>query len=369
MRLRLASTALALALMATGAAAQETQTHFYLRAWPDLLFKFDPRTDQVVATLQNKHGVCHDATLAQDRKHAFLVTGQRTFVEVVDLEKMELVDEHLFRDDGFLVRIEDVKEQPGGERWFVKLERLEKKLDHFVVQDPQWVDYDLVTKKTDKRSKELPKAIRRGAQPSPDGTKWHVLSKDLLVIDPKTLEEEAKIELSKPLYSGLGAISVRGEDLFDRRNPHAYRFLYTMRDPVNEKRSLFGIVDLDLDRNEIANLRELGANPPAGRWLVTRDLKLAVATARGGSSDDEQAQGVDPEVVLYTLDLETGKKVRETRVKIRNGLHLAAISPDGAKLYFIGRGHELVVYDGEHRLLKTVEMPGELDGWVMRVDS
>jgi hypothetical protein len=364
---RALSTLLATLALGTAAFAQETKTLFYMRAWPDQLIKFDPSDDSIVATMRNHRGVCHDVVLSHDRKRLFMTTGQRTYVEVVDLATMQASDEHLFRDDGFLVRIEEVREQPGGSRWFVKLERLEKKLDHFVVQEPEWLDYDVVEKRIGKRTKELPKAIRRGARISPDGAKWHVFDKDLVVVDPATLEEEARIELSKPMYSGLGAISVRGDDLFDGRVAGCYRFLYTMRDPINDERTLFGLVDLDLERNKIADLIELGANPKAWRWHVTKDLKQAIATVRGG--DGDQAQGDDPEAVLYTLDLVTGKKLRETRVKLRNGLHLGAISPDGSKIYFVGRGHELVVHGADHQYLKTIELPGEHDGWILRVDD
>jgi hypothetical protein len=351
---------------ATAPATRADKTYFYLRAYPDQLLKFDPASDQVVATLQNKHGICHGNTLSHDKRQLFDITGQRTYVEVVDLATMQVVDEHLFREDNFLIRVDDVEEQPGGARWFVKTDRVENKLDHYVVQEPQWLDYDVLEKKVLKRDKELPKPLRRGARISPDGGHWLVVSKDLRMLEPATLDELGLIELSKPLYPGLGAISLRGDDLFDEKQPDAGRYLYTMRDPVNAKRTLFGVVDLDYKNFKVSNLRELGFAPPVRNWQVTQDQHFAIGVKRGGN-EDEQADGADLEEVLYTFDLTTGKKVRETRVKLRNGLSLRALSPDGSKIYFGGRGHELVVYSAEHEYLKTVQTPGELDGWVIQV--
>ena len=66
------------------------------------------------------------------------------------------------------------------------------------------------------------------------------VGKDITVVDPKTLKEEGKIELSKPAYAGMGALRVRGADFFESRNADAYRMFYTMSDPVKKNRSIFG---------------------------------------------------------------------------------------------------------------------------------
>ena len=60
--------------------------------------------------------------------------------------------------------------------------------------------------------------------------------------------------------------------------------------------------------------------------------------------------------------LEDGSKTKESRIPSRNGLSLSGIAPDGSKLYFTGRGHELVIVTGDHQPLKTVELEGELEG-------
>ena len=72
-------------------------------------------------------------------------------------------------------------------------------------------------------------------------------------------------------------------------------------------------------------------------------------------------------ITFVNYSLEDGSKQLETRVPSRNGLRLAGISPDGGKLYLAGRGHELVIYDGNHQYIQTVELDGELEGWLYRV--
>jgi len=363
------------ALLALAASAQDPapaparapgKTWFYMRMWPDKVAKYDPEKDEVVKTATSHHGTGYDIELTWDRKRLIQVTGQRSFVEIVDLATMEVVEEHSFERDGFIVRVDEIREIPGGGRWYVKLDEVEKKLDHFVVKDPQWAEYDLAERKLGKRMKELPKAIRRGAHVSPDGTKWHVFGKDLVVVDPKTLREEGKIELSKPIYSGLGPLTIRSDDFYDWRNPDGYRFLYAMRDPVNKKRTLMGLLDLDMKGLKIASRVEWGSMPKVGGWTFSDDRSVAVGQARRGERES-QSEGRDPEITFYSLDLHTGKKLKETRVEVRNGLHVAAVSPDGSKIYLAGRGDELVVYGRDHAYLKTVRLPAEFDGWILDV--
>jgi len=341
-------------------------TRFIFRMWPDYLLKFDPRTDEVVGKVKNKNGIAHSTVLTHDKQRILQVTGQKSVIEVVDVESFEVVDEHSFKRDGYIIRISTVKECPGGSRWYVKVDRIKKELDHFVIEKPEWLLYDVEQEKILKHMKELPKPIRSGARISPDGKKWHVFGKDITIVDPKTLKEEGRIELSRPLHTGMGPIQVTGGDFFDGKNPKAYRMFYTMRDPVITNRSLFGVVDIDIEKKRITHLREIGWQPRVGRWILTRDKKTAFGQSWGRG---RRSEGGDPEITLVTFNVEKGRKVLESRVKVRNGLYLGAVSPDGEKLYLMGRGHELVVHGRDHRYLKTIELPGEVDGRILVVEE
>lgn len=344
------------------ATAQATgKPYFWFRVWPDKFVKFDIELDQVVLEVKSTYGIAHSSQLTHDRTRFLLVTGQKSKIEVIDAATGEVKDLHNFEDPEYIVRIDDVMEVPGGTHWYVKIDRIKRELDHFKVEEPQWLLYDHTEWNIDERMKELPKAIRRSARLSPDGSQWHIMRDDITVIDPESMEEVGKIELSKPLYSGMGAISLRGEDFYDYRNPAAYKMVYSMRDPVKKNRSLGGVVEIDLVEHKISKLHEWGAAPRVRRFYLTADKKLGIAT-KSSSDRREQSNGDDPQAVLVNYDMETGKKLLETRVDLRNGLRLAGISPDGQKLYFTGRGHELVLFSGDHKPLKTINLGGETDG-------
>lgn len=347
--------------------ATTEKEYFYFRMWPDQFVRFDPVRDEIVASVKLRHGVGYDTEVTHDEKRVFIVTGQQAWLEIVDLATMQVVDDHCFDEAGFVIRIDSIQEQPGGKRWFVRVNKVEKKPDQFVIGDSEWLDYDLEERKVVKRMKELPKAIRSGARVSPDGKSWHVFGKDLVILDPESLEETGKIELSKPPYAGAGPFSIRGEDFYDGRNPSAYRMLYTMRDPVQKNRTLFGVIDLDLATPKIASYTEWGSNPRVGGWIFSQDRRLAVASRwggmGGGGGRGGQDEYRDPQTTLVTFDLTNGKKLRETVIDVRNGLHLTALSPDGKKLYLTGRGDEIWVYDDQHKYVKTLTMPGDVDAW------
>lgn len=337
------------------------KAYFWFRMWPDKVVKYDIEKDEVVLELTTRNGVCHSMQLTHDKTKFLVVTGKETKIEILDAVKGEFVDQHSFEVPEYIVRIDDIREIPGGTHWYVKINRVKREIDHFVVEEPEWLLYNHTEWEIEKRMKELPEAIRRSARISPDGKKWHVMRSDITIIDPDSMKEEGKIELSKPLYTGMGPISVTGEDFYDWKNPNAYRMMYTMRDPVKRDRRLAGIVDIDLVEHKIANLTEWGAAPRVWRFYMTSDKKRGIATRSTGERRN-QGNGDDPISTIVTYDLETGKKLKETRVELRNGLRLAGISPDGGKLYFMGRGHELVLFDRDHKPLRTIEMDGELDG-------
>ncbi|NRA75786.1 MAG: hypothetical protein HRU16_07555, partial [Planctomycetes bacterium] len=159
---------LLLMLMPLAVLAQEAETeapvakraYFWLRMWPDFLVKYDIEKDEEVARIQAKHGVCHGITYSHDETRAFLITGKQSKVEVFDLIANAVIEEHDFAETGWLIRVDDVNEIPGGKRWYVNIDRVKLEPDHYKIEKSQWLLYDVEEKKVIKRMAELPSAIR-----------------------------------------------------------------------------------------------------------------------------------------------------------------------------------------------------------------
>ena len=89
-----------------------TKRLFYVAAWPGVMLRYDPVTDTVTGQAPFRNGVHHEMVLTADKKRMLVVTGQKQHVEIVDLEKMEVVADHSFARDGQVVRIDDIREIP-----------------------------------------------------------------------------------------------------------------------------------------------------------------------------------------------------------------------------------------------------------------
>jgi len=357
--LQIAALFCAFSLSAT-AGQEGERDYFMLYAMPDLVFKYDIAKDEVVSTVKTQHGVIHDRTLSHDEKELFFVTAKQAHVEVLDIAKMEFIEDHNFERPDWIIRVDGVREVPGGEQWYVHVDRVRRKPDRFIIEESQYFHYDRAEREVLKEMKELPSAIRRSASISPDGENWMVSRNGITLINPKTLKKIGHVDLSTPRYTGMGSISLRGDDFYDHARLPLIRHMYTMRDPVKRNRTLMGLIDINLETFEVVSLEEWGAANSMWRMFYTEDRKFGFGTKRGERRS--RVDGQDPLTTVVTMDLTNGRTVREARIEHRNGLSFSAISPDGSKLYFSGRGHELAIYDPEGKHIQTVELEGEIDG-------
>ncbi len=135
--------------------------YFMLYAMPDLVFKYDIEKDEVVSTVKTRHGVIHDRTMSHDEKELFFVTAKQAHVEVLDIAKMEFTEDHNFERPDWIIRVDGVREVPGGEQWYVSVDRVRRKPDRFIIEEGQLFHYDRAEREVLKEMKELPSAIRR----------------------------------------------------------------------------------------------------------------------------------------------------------------------------------------------------------------
>jgi hypothetical protein len=346
-------------------AAAKKPAQFWWATYPDFMVQYDPVSDQVVRKIQLQNGMPWGVTLAHDRQRFFVITDQQRKVEVVDRQAGAVTSVHEFVEDGYIIRVRSVMEMPGGTQWYVRTDRIKKLVDRYAFEPSQYLLYDTAEKKVVRKLRRLPEALRRGARISPDGSKWHVFTPegDLAVLDPATLKEVAKVDLTTPLYSGMGRLQIGRQDLFDGQNPKKYRMLCTLSDRVQRNRTTWGYVDIDLETNKVSDLVEWGQGPSGFGTFVAKDAKLAVAGGGGGGSGDRRSR-----ITLY--DLETGKKLRETFEEFRPRQNLAGISPDGRKIYVGGAGSDFQVYDSETmQKIKTIELDGEINGQIFVLDG
>lgn len=333
---------------------------FWFTMYPDFLVKFDPTTDKVAQKVKLKGGMFWRTVLTHDRNRMLVVTNQQRSIEVVDLEKGELVDDHYFQEEGMILRIRSVRECPGGVYWLVQTDRVKKHLDRYSFEASEYLLYDSANKKTVRKLKKLPEGMSR-ARLSADGTRW-IASKDgdMVFLDARTLKEQARIELKTPRFFGAGAIRIGSTDLLDGRDPRRALMTFTTTDPVEKRRTNWGLVELDLENHKVLNVTEWG--PSQSSWGMRIAHKKRIGVAMSGGRGDERR--------MVTYDMQTGEKLAEAYHEFRPRRSLVAIAPDASKVYVGVAGSDFEVFDGKTlQRLPSVELEGEIVGRIYVVDE
>jgi hypothetical protein len=351
---------------------------FWFTMYPNVVAKFDPTTDTVVQKVPLQHGMFWSTTLTQDRQRLLVVTEQQQTIEVVDLRTGTVTSTHPFREEGFILRIRDVRECPGGLHWLVRTERVKKQIDRYSFEAAQWLVYDTVGQKVTAKPKKLPEPLTRGAQLSADGSQWLHQDDDgnLVFSNGRTGKEEAKIDLRTPRFFGAGAIRLSGTDLLDRRDPARALMLFSSGDPVEKSRTTWGLVELDLASKKVVHVEEWGPNYSVWGLRAAPKKKIGAAMlgnfggggggfGGGGTSNG----GENPKTRLLLFDLQNGKKLVEVLEEFRPRRSLVAISPDADKVYIGTAGSDFEVFDSQLKRLKTVECEGEIVGRIHVVDG
>ena len=340
--------------------------YFWFTMYPNFVAQFDPALDKVVKQVALKGGLFWSSQLTHDRKRMLVVTEQYQTIEVVDLATCTLVGEHPFREDGFVLRIREVRECPGGVHWLVRTERVKKEIDRYSFEAAQWLLYDSTAKKVVRTLRKLPDALERGAQLTADGAQW--LQQDdegnLLFLDGRTCKEQGRIDLRTPRFFGAGAIRLSGTDLLDRRDPARALMLFTSSDPVETSRTGWGLVELDLAQKRVVEVQEWGPQQSAWGMRVAPKKRIAAAMLGnfGGGGDSTKSR-------LMLFDLTNGKKLVEVQEEFRPRRSLVAISPDADKIYIGVAGSDFEVFDAQLKRLGTVECEGEIVGRIHVVDG
>lgn len=336
--------------------------HFWFTMYPNFVAKFDPATDTLVQKIALAGGLFFSTRLSHDRTRLMVVTDQQHSIEVVDLAAGELVARHTFQEDGMILRVRSVIECPGGRHWLVQTDRVKKEIDRYSFEPSEYLLYDSLEQKIVRKLPKLPEALSRRATLSADGTRWLAQQDgDLLFLDARTFEEQGRIVLSEPRYFGAGPLRLSGTDLYDGRDPRRARMLFTTTDPVEKRRTNWGVVELDLAEQRVLEVTEWGPSKTSWGMRIAYGPRIAATMDRGGRDGERR---------LVTYDLNTGQQLAEAYHEFRPRRSLVAIAPDASKLYVGVAGSDFEVFDGKTLArLKTVELEGEIVGTIHTIDG
>src|SRR5687768_5125106 len=231
----------------------------------------DEATEKLVGEIPLKAGIPGRIAFSNDRSRLYVVGISYETVEIVDREKRQSLEVHTLTEGKTKVRIWGMQPDPFDKYLILVIKKYTLTDDSWEISPPTLVQYDLATKKI-ARTIPWPKdEEREGARVmfSPDGKLMYLFGEDILIYETEGFKQVDTWNLAQPLEPGAGRVSFGGFDPFTE-TPGVYTGLFTMNDPLNNRRML-GIGRVDLVNKKV-DFRPIGPTKPLS-WALSPDRK------------------------------------------------------------------------------------------------
>ncbi len=331
-----------------GSVAEAQTATWYISTYTDEMLVWDEASEEVIDRIKMNRIIPDDVTMNDAKTHLYVGDASAEYIQIVDIERREVVDEFTLSEGNTTVRINAIAPHPSGEKAVLAVRRHTKLRDRYTVEGPFILEYDITAKQvTDTLSwpDDEPRDFI-GFRYSPDGETLYFYTEDIIAVDASTFEEVGRWEISQPLEPGLGSPSFStASATYDE--PGVATSLFRMRDPV-QNRTLMGIARARLSEQEI-DFYTLGPSEPVGRF----------ALAPGG----EKAYALYSTIGAYefwVFDLVEERVARRVPFAGRPRMGLD-VSADGTKVYVHVAGNTIDVYDSETlEFMRTVEFDEDM---------
>jgi DNA-binding beta-propeller fold protein YncE len=337
--------------LAAGMLDAQANARWYIATYSNHLLVWDEASEQVVDRIEVSNFIPTGIVVNENRDRLYVMEARVEKIEVVDLDKNQVVDEFTLSEGNVTVRIGSFAPHPSDDRAVMFVKRYTKHSDRYEVEGPFILEYDLTTKSVsdtipwpDDEERDRGISFRY----SPDGETLYVFTDDIIALDAETFEEVDRWEISQALEPGLGRPSF-GPIPGTYDEDGVATSLYRMTDPAQNRR-MMGVARVRLSEKEV-DFYTLGTSEPIGRFVV----------APGG----EKAYGLYDEIGRYEFwefDLVNRSVSRRVPFPGRPRMGLQ-ISADGTKLYIHVAGNTIDIYDsGTFEFLRTVTFDEDMTG-------
>ncbi len=358
MRLRLGSSlfliGLMLAFVLGSPAAVEAQVRqgggdgtIYVGGYGNSIIIIDEATEQVAGEIPLQTGMSRSLVLSKDRTKFYSLNTMLEAFETVDIASRTTLDSFTLSEGSRKVRIRGVAVDPLDRYVILLIRPATLHIDRFEIEPATLVQVDLGTHEI---TQTIPwpdgkERDRISMVFSPDGDFLYFMGDDIIVYETDGFTEVDRWELSAPLESGLGAISLGARDDF-REDPGFFTGLFRTSDPVQGRR-MMGVARVNLAERDL-DFFTLGPSEAIGFALAP---------------DRQTAYGLLQQIHRYefwTIDLEQRRVTDRTPFRGRPRMALTT-STNGELLYVYQAGNTIDLYDAETKAyLRTITLDADL---------
>ncbi len=337
--------------------AAHAKATIYLGTYQGELLAIDESNYSIVKRIKLKTGIPREMVLMPDKKRILLMTNQFSGLEIVDLEKGEVVDSWNMDSPNVRLRPTSMAVDPTGKYVYTLTATYTKKIDRWDIGEDKLSVIDLTTRKIVRQEvfpkDKKPDSFGMSFRVSPDGKSLYVFGNSVLIFDTATLKFSKEINLEKPVYPGMSRVNFVPEiDPHDA--PDSVNALFQTEDPYVH-RQIFGLAKFNLNTRTF-EFNPIGTTVPGknedggmSNVRLSSDRKTGYAVASYGEHGDKSCQ-------FWSFDL--AKKSLTTRQDFTcNSRFYFSSSSDAKDLLIFGAGFEIGVYDAATlKLKKTVNL-------------
>jgi tricorn protease-like protein len=337
--------------------AVHSQAAIYLGTYQGELLAIDDQNYNVLSKIKLKTGIPREMVLMPDKKHILVMTNEYSGMEMVDLEKGEVVDYWKMDTPTTRLRPTSMAVDPTGRYVYTMTALYTKKPDRWDIGEEKLAVIDLTTHKV-VREELFPKDKKAHAfgmkfRVSPDGKSLYLFGDSVLIFSTATLKLEKEISLEKPMYPGMARVNFVPE-IDPHDSPDSVTALFQTEDPYVHRR-IFGIGTFDLNTRKFT-FDPIGTIVPGknedgqmSNVRLSEDRKTGYAVAYFGTLGDKTCQ-------FWSFDI-TRKKLSAREDFTCNSRFYFSSNYDGKDLLIFGAGFEIYVYDAATlKLKKTVNL-------------
>jgi hypothetical protein len=334
--------------------AGHARATIYLATYAGELLQIDDATYSVVKKIKLKTGIAREMVLTPDKKRIVLMTNQYSGLEIVDLEKGEVVDSWLMDSPTTRLRPTSMAVDPTGRYLYTMTALYTKKVDRWDIGEEKLAVIDLVDKKIVREElfpkEKKPDSFGMSFRVSPDGKSLYLFGPSVLIFDTATLKLEKEINLEKPTDPGMSRVNFIPE-IDPHDSPDSITALFQTEDPYVH-REIFGLGQFNLNTRTF-EFNPIGTTVPGkdedggmSNIRLSTDRKTGYAVANFGEHGDKTCQ-------FWSFNIP--RKALESRQDfVCNSRFYFSSSYDGKDLLIYGAGFEIGVYDAATLKLKKM---------------
>ena len=312
----------------------------------------DEATEKLVGEIPLKAGIPGRIAFSNDRARLYVLGISYETVEIVDREKRQSLEVHTLTEGKTKIRIWGMQPDPFDKYLILVIKKYTLTDDSWEIGPPTLVQYDLATKKI-ARTIPWPKdEEREGARVmfSPDGKLMYLFGDDILIYETENFKQVDTWNLAQPLEPGAGRVSFGGFDPFTE-TPGIYTGLFTMNDPLNNRRML-GIGRVDLVNKKV-DFRPIGPTKPLS-WALSPDRKRAYGLFQDIG-----------EYEFWTIDVDNGTVLQRQAFPGRPRMS-NRVSSNGNIIYIYTAGNTIDYFDvNTLRKLRTMTLETDMTSFTL----